>query len=190
VDQCVSRRNESRGDRLKKYAILVAALAAFLVFAAPVMAWTPQDCADWYAQTGEIHPDCTNWTPPPPEIPPVVTPPETPPVVPPVPPETPPVPPVQPQPPAPPVTPETPPVPPVVPDTPPVVPETPTPPGEVVGVEDVKPNKIKAEVPVEKATPVTTNAQELPFTGLPLVGLALGGLGLSAGGAALKRRLR
>lgn len=30
-------------------------------------AWTPQECADWYAEHGSNHPDCQNYVPPPEE---------------------------------------------------------------------------------------------------------------------------
>lgn len=43
---------------------IVIGVAIMFATMAPAGAWDEQECADWYAETGEIHEDCTWWTPP------------------------------------------------------------------------------------------------------------------------------
>lgn len=180
---------------MKRILMLAGALVVLGLIPSTASAWTPQECADWYAEHGSNHPDCQDYVPPPPpqvtvcrdgvviQVPPdqvqpgetaqcAVTPPPE-------------------QPPAPPVTPpvETPPTPPV--DTPPSIPEVVTdeaPEGDVGqpvlvrGKEETRPKQLEADVPVDVDT-----ANTLPYTGLNLWIVAALGAVIAFGGFAIRR---
>jgi hypothetical protein len=186
--------------RLMLAACVVAGLA---VMPSSAQAWDANECADWYAKTGQIHEDCKWWTPPPPPEPEqievcrdgvIVTIPETaqlptdtaPPCpVPPTPPE-----PETPVPPTPPTPPE------------PPAPETPDTPGpnipEPLGPDDLEPKEesdIGTPVLVEGKERVPSNEEiveadtdTLPYTGLPILAMFLLGGALSVGGKWLRGR--
>lgn len=186
---------------MKGLLVVTAVLGGLLLIPTSAFAWTPDECADWYAEHGSNHPDCQTYVPPPPPEQPPVTPPpvQPPPVVPP--PEVPPPPAAPPE-----VTPPvTPPVAPPV-DTPPT--DTPvdnttivdTPQGEadigtpqfVKGQEEQGPGGGEVEGPVEgPVQPLEqATAETLPYTGVSTVPLVLAGLALLLTGYATRRALR
>lgn len=167
---------------MKFTAVIGLVLGGVLLFAAPAMGWTYDDCVE----VDFNHPDCEQY--PPPETPPEEeTPPpveEKPPVSPPAPPPI-TIPPPPAQPPAPPAPPE---LPPKTPEQPPEKPAAP----KIEKGEQGKVERRDTPAPVPQVQTVSTSSEsgKLPFTGIPAGLLALAGAGLAASGAALRRRVR